>query len=72
MFYGSDVAVLEKNMRPALKVLDAFLKAFERTISFRECYDVPSRLPSVLNCASSVILQTLISCISCISGLMAG
>lgn len=64
MFYGFGVAVLEKNMRPALKVFDALLKASERTTSLRECYDVPSRLLSALNSASSVTPQRLIPCIS--------
>ena len=30
--YSFDIALLEKNMRLALKILDALLKAFERTL----------------------------------------
>ena len=41
---GLDVAVLEKNMRPASKVLNAPRKASERTTSLRG--GVPSRLLS--------------------------
>lgn len=49
MNYDLDVAVLEKSMPPASKVLNAWRKAPERTASLRGCCSVPSRLLSILN-----------------------
>ena len=46
LIYGLGLAVLEKNMRPASKVLIALRNASERTTSPRRCCGVLSRLPS--------------------------
>ena len=48
LIYGLGLAVLKKNMRPALKVLIALRKASKRTTSLRRCCGVLSRLPSAL------------------------
>lgn len=42
LIYGLKVAVLEKNMSPARKGLNALREVPERTASLKECCDVPS------------------------------
>lgn len=48
--YGLDVAMLEKNLRPASKVQNALPKASERATSLQGSFGVTSRLPSALDC----------------------